>query len=155
MGPSPGSAATRSAIIPADLDGELSQQLQRLSKRDSTTRLKALQALRALVAEKSVADVLHALPSWAYLFERLVMDANRGVRSEACQTMGAVAAAVGRDVAPFLKTLLPPWYMAQFDGHADVAAAAQAAMLSAFPGSKQHEAVLFCRAEVCEGVHAW
>lgn len=31
------------AIIPADLDGELSQQLQKLSKRDATTKLKALQ----------------------------------------------------------------------------------------------------------------
>ena len=33
----------RAAVIPADLDGELAQQLQKLSKRDATTRLKALQ----------------------------------------------------------------------------------------------------------------
>lgn len=39
-------AALRAAIIPADLDGELSQQLQKLSKRDATTKLKALQVLR-------------------------------------------------------------------------------------------------------------
>lgn len=36
-------AARAGAIIPADLDGELSQQLQKLSKRDATTKLKALQ----------------------------------------------------------------------------------------------------------------
>ena len=35
--------AIKAAIIPADLDGELSQQLQKLSKRDATTKLKALQ----------------------------------------------------------------------------------------------------------------
>ena len=31
------------AIIPSDLDGELAQQLQKLGKRDATTKLKALQ----------------------------------------------------------------------------------------------------------------
>lgn len=40
-------AAVRgAAIIPADLDGELAQQLQKLSKRDATTKLKALQVGR-------------------------------------------------------------------------------------------------------------
>lgn len=38
-----GTEAAKAAIIPADLDGELSQQLQKLSKRDATTKLKALQ----------------------------------------------------------------------------------------------------------------
>ncbi len=38
-----GGARAAAAIIPADLDGELAQQLQKLSKRDATTKLKALQ----------------------------------------------------------------------------------------------------------------
>jgi hypothetical protein len=42
--PAGGEAIKAAAIIPADLDGELSQQLQKLSKRDATTKLKALQA---------------------------------------------------------------------------------------------------------------
>lgn len=36
-------SSSKAAIIPSDLDGELTQQLQRISKRDPTTRLKALQ----------------------------------------------------------------------------------------------------------------
>ena len=145
--PSAGDAA-KSAILPPDLDGELAQQLQRLSKRDSTTRVKALQALRALIPAKSQAEVLAMLPAWAYLFGRLVMDAHRGVRAEACLAMGAVAAAAGRGLAPSLKALLPPWYLAQYDGHAEVAAAAAATLREAFPGAKERGAVMFCRAEV-------
>lgn len=41
--PAATAAVRAGAIIPADLDGELSQQLQKLSKRDATTKLKALQ----------------------------------------------------------------------------------------------------------------
>jgi hypothetical protein len=41
----PASAADvpKAAIIPTDLDGELTQQLHKLSKRDATTKVKALQ----------------------------------------------------------------------------------------------------------------
>lgn len=41
-----GARAAAAAIIPSDLDGELAQQLQKLSKRDATTKLKALQVGR-------------------------------------------------------------------------------------------------------------
>lgn len=44
--PAASGAVRAGAIIPADLDGELSQQLQKLSKRDATTKLKALQVRR-------------------------------------------------------------------------------------------------------------
>lgn len=54
----------------------------------------------------------------------------------------------GRKLAPFLRVLLPAWWLARFDLHADTAASAQAAMQAAFAGPKQREAILFCRAEV-------
>ena len=126
----------------------MSQQLQRLSKRDAVTRLKALQALKALAVEKPAEDVCSILPSWPSVFARLVMDANRSVRSESCQVMGAIATAAGRGLAPYLKALLPSWYLAQFDGYAYVASAARSSLHAAFPGDKQRGAVLHCKAEV-------
>ena len=42
-----GARAAAAAIIPPDLDGEVAQQLQKLSKRDATTKLKALQVRSA------------------------------------------------------------------------------------------------------------
>ena len=90
-----------------------------------------------------------ALPSWAYLYGRLIMDAHRGVRCEASQVTTAMAAAVGRGIAPLLKALLPALWLAQYDGYADAAAAARGALAAAFPSpAKQRDAVLYCRAEV-------
>lgn len=142
-------AAPRAAVIPPDLDGELAQQLHKLTKRDATTKLKALQALRALASSKPADDVVAALPPWAYLYSRLAMDGSRSVRAEAGQAMGALAAAAGRRTAPFLRALLPPWWLAQFDVAADVAAAARAAFSSAFATeAKRRDALLYCRIEV-------
>jgi hypothetical protein len=108
-----------------------------------------MQALKLLFREKPAADVQAALPSWAYLFSRLVLDSNRSVRSEACHVTATAAATVGRGIAPLLKSLLPSWWLAQFDGYSEAAAAAKAAFAAAFPApAKQRDAVLFCRAEV-------
>ena len=108
-----------------------------------------LQALKALVKEKPATDLQAALPSWAYLFARLSADNNRSVRSEACHVTAALAAAVGRGIAPLLKSLLPSLWLAQFDGYSETAAAARAALAVAFPSAaKQRDAVLFCRTEV-------
>ena len=139
-----------SAAIPADLDGELAQHLLRLTKRDATTRLKALQALKACLPEKSADDVAAMLPPWAYCFSRLVMDPSRGVRAEACAVMGVVAVGVGRGLAPFLKAIYPPWFLAKYDDARDVAAAAAASMDAAFPvdQSRDRDALFFCAAQV-------
>lgn len=107
------------------------------------------QALRALAKDKPAEDLQAALPSWAYLFGRLVMDGNRAVRAEACHVTAALAAAVGRGIAPLLKSLLPPLWLAQFDAYGEAAAAARGAFAAAFPApAKQREALLFCRTEV-------
>lgn len=144
----PAAAAGPSAVIPTDLDGELAAALQRLTKRDATTRLKALQTLRAAVADKPEAEVRRALGPWAYAFGRLVTDGARAVRAEACGVMGAMAAAAGRGMAPVLKFVMPPWFLAQHDESAEVAAAAGAALRAVFPGDKAAEALLFCSKEV-------
>lgn len=138
-------ASTGEPALPGQLDGDLAQCLRHLSKKDATTKLKALQSLRDFMRAKSAADLAVALPPWSYHFKRLMMDPAKSVRSEACATMGALAAAVGKQLAPHLKALLPPWWMATFDPYADVAAAARGSLAEAFPGPKQASALVFCR----------
>ena len=53
-----------------------------------------------------------------------------------------------KQLAPYLRVLLPSWWLARFDSHADVATASRDAMAAAFPGNKQQEALLFCGSEV-------
>lgn len=111
------------------------------------------QALRSLAKDKPAEDLQAALPSWAYLFGRLVMDGNRAVRAEACHVTAALATAVGRGIAPLLKSLLPPLWLAHFDAYGEAAAAARGAMAAAFATpAKRREALLFCRAEVGRAV---
>jgi len=141
-------SASAEPSLPGQLDGDVAQCLRHLSKKDATTKLKALQSLRDLVPSRSPQDLVAALPPWAYSFKRLMMDPAKSVRSEACATMGALAAAVGKQLAPQLRALLPPWWLATFDPYADVAAAARRSLGEAFPGRKlggPSGALVFCR----------
>lgn len=72
-------------------------------------------------------DLTAALPPWVYMYRRLVSDGNRGVRAEAAAVLGALAAAVGKAIAPQLRGLMGPWWVAQFDPYSDAAAAARSA----------------------------
>ena len=62
--------------------------------------------------------------------------------------LGAMAKVVGKGLAPFLKLLAGSWWLAQFDLHAEAAAAARDAFQIAFHGPKQKDALLFTRTEV-------
>ena len=73
---------------------------------------------------------------------------HRTVRAEASGVLGAMAKVVGKGLAPYLKALAGSWWLAQFDLHAEAAAAARDAFQAAFSGSKQKEALLFTRTEV-------
>jgi hypothetical protein len=65
--------------------------------------------------------------------------------------MAAIAATLGRSLAPFLKPLVPCWWLAQFDTYGEAAAAARAGLQAAFPAAKQRDVLLFCRTEVGAG----
>lgn len=62
--------------------------------------------------------------------------------------LGVMAKVVGKGLAPYLKALAGSWWLAQFDLHAEAAAAARDAFQIAFSGPKQKEALLFTRTEV-------
>lgn len=66
--------------------------------------------------------------------------------------MGAVASALGRTLAPFLKALVPSWWMARFDVYGEASAAAMAAFQAAFPAGKEKDVLRFCHAEVRGGI---
>ncbi|MEW5314556.1 MAG: hypothetical protein WDW38_006042 [Sanguina aurantia] len=134
--------------LPTQLDGEAAQLLRHLSKRDSTTKLKALQAVRSLVKQRTPSELALLLPPYAYLFKRLSMDPNRSVRAEAAAALVAITAPLGKALAPHLKSLMGPWLMATFDAYGEAAATARAGLTALFPGPKQRGALLHCRAEV-------
>lgn len=75
-------------LFPASAaDSEVVQHLRRLGKRDPTTKVKALQALRqALDARREAGQADEAaasIPAWAFYFRRTVLDNSRLVRRAA------------------------------------------------------------------------
>lgn len=87
----------------------------------------AAQALKAVIPKRETADVVTALPPWIYMYRKLIMDPSRAVRSETAAVLAVLLGAVGKAVAPHLKALMGPCWLAQHDPHADAAAATRSA----------------------------
>ena len=102
-----------------------------------------MQGLRGAVVEQDAPPFALLLPSWARVWGRLAMDNSHAVRQEAASTMAAFAAKAGRQMTPYLKVLVGPWWQLSFD--LDSRATAQPRLR----GLKQLETLLFCRNEVC------
>ncbi|CAI9107100.1 OLC1v1006386C1 [Oldenlandia corymbosa var. corymbosa] len=120
-----------------DVDGELAQHLKRLSRKDPTTKIKALTALSQLVKEKSAKEVAVILPQWAFEYKKLLLDYNREVRRATHDTMTYLVRAVGRDLAPHLKFIMGPWWFSQFDSIYEVSQAAKRSFQAAFPAQEK------------------
>ncbi|KXZ44895.1 hypothetical protein GPECTOR_61g848 [Gonium pectorale] len=107
------------------------------------------QNLRSLIPSRSTADLLTALPPWIYMYRRLILDPSRAVRSDAAATLSVLLASLGKAIAPHLKALMGPWWLAMYDPYGDAAAASRAAFAASFPaGRRQLDVVLYCRTEL-------
>ena len=72
----------------------------------------------------------------------------RAVRAEACRVQQALAESLKRRMAPVLKSVIGPWWMAQHDTASEVAASARDSFQAAFPGARHQEALSFCAPDV-------
>ena len=123
--------------------------LKKLSKRDTTTKLKALAELRAKLKERGAEWAAEFLPHWTLCFGRLATDISWQVRDQTCGALTALAGLVGRQLATRLKQLITPWLCCKCDPQHDVRRSADAAFAAAFPNAtKFGEVLLFCREEL-------
>uniref|UniRef100_A0A7I4A3R4 E3 ubiquitin-protein ligase listerin n=1 Tax=Physcomitrium patens TaxID=3218 RepID=A0A7I4A3R4_PHYPA len=128
-----------------DLDGEAALHLKRLSKRDPTTKLKALVALRAIFKEHSVDELSAILPSWVFEYKRLVQDNNRQVRENVHGAMADLTTNAGKGLLPHLRSLMGAWWVSQFDPSREIAEAAQRSFQVTFPDRKKRvDALIYC-----------
>ena len=112
------------------VDGECAVALRRLTKRDTTTKLKALAALRERLRSEELDGTAAAalLPAWTYAYGRLVLDLSRAVREAAASTLRLlVRQAGGKQLAAHLRPLVGAWWLARFDEHAAAASEADGA----------------------------
>ncbi|GLT26789.1 hypothetical protein SLA2020_018310 [Shorea laevis] len=132
-----------------DVDGEVAQHLKRLARKDPTTKLKALTSLSELFKQKSAKELTSIIPQWTFEYKKLLLDYNREVRRATQETMTNLVTAVGRDLAPHLKSLMGPWWFSQFDPNPEVSQAAKRSLQAAFPAQERRlDALILCTAEI-------
>ncbi|XP_013682421.2 E3 ubiquitin-protein ligase listerin-like [Brassica napus] len=132
-----------------DLDSEMAQHLQRLSRKDPTTKIKALTSLSELVKQKKGKELLPLIPQWTFEYKKLILDYSRDVRRATHDVMTNVVTGVGRDLAPHLKSIMGPWWFSQFDLVSEVSQAAKSSLQAAFPAQEKRLDVLnLCSAEI-------
>ncbi|KAM5179944.1 E3 ubiquitin-protein ligase listerin [Mantella aurantiaca] len=130
------------------VDADFRMVLRKLSKRDVTTKLKAVQEFGAMCKEREIEAVRGVLPYWPRNYCKISLDLDRRVREATQQAFEQLILKVKKYLAPHLKSLMGFWLIAQCDTYSPAASAARAAFEAAFPPHKQPEALAFCKDEI-------
>uniref|UniRef100_A0A452UL86 E3 ubiquitin-protein ligase listerin n=1 Tax=Ursus maritimus TaxID=29073 RepID=A0A452UL86_URSMA len=130
------------------VDSDFRMVLRKLSKKDVTTKLKAMQEFGTMCTERDTEVVKGVLPYWPRIFCKISLDHDRRVREATQQAFEKLILKVKKHLAPYLKSLMGYWLMAQCDTYTPAACAAKDAFEAAFPPSKQPEAIAFCKDEI-------
>ncbi|XP_018410868.1 PREDICTED: E3 ubiquitin-protein ligase listerin [Nanorana parkeri] len=130
------------------VDADFRMVLRKLSKRDVTTKLKAMQEFGAMCKEREIEAVRGVLPYWPRNYCKISLDLDRRVREATQQAFEQLILKVKKNLAPHLKSLMGFWLIAQCDTYSPAASAARAAFEAAFPPHKQPEALAFCKDEI-------
>ncbi|KAF8938278.1 hypothetical protein BGZ47_008652 [Haplosporangium gracile] len=133
-------------------NGELSMIIKRLmSKRDTTTKVRALEDLEKWVRAQpeddefgSSAACQEAIGPWIKLYLKLTTDVDRRVRLMTNNVHLLLVKRVKKKLAPYLKEVIAAWIGTFFDPTRDVARVAVEAFKSAFPDNKREQVISFC-----------
>ncbi|XP_062615887.1 E3 ubiquitin-protein ligase listerin-like [Saccostrea cucullata] len=136
--------------VDSSLDSDIRMVLRKLSKRDATTKVKALQEFSSLCKEKDEESVKAVLPYWPRIYNKMALDVDHRVREMTQTAMNTLVLRMRKNLAPNLKTLMGAWLLSQCDTYPTVATAAQQAFQTAFPPTKQTDALVFCKQESTE-----
>ncbi|KAJ3416845.1 hypothetical protein HDV05_008430 [Chytridiales sp. JEL 0842] len=131
----------------SSFSGELKVILKRLSKRDSVTKIKALEDLKTHVSNLDTESLNSFVVVWPKLFNKLAVDPDRRVREVTLQCHLIIVTAVKKGLAPILKEIIGTWLCCQFDTSKEAAKSAVESLNVAFP-NKISNVLAFCQKEV-------
>ncbi|KAI7906774.1 uncharacterized protein BX663DRAFT_534810 [Cokeromyces recurvatus] len=136
-------------IYAVELDPELVVILKKISKRDVTTKLKALEELESyLKTNKSAIQLI--LNNWVTLYNKLVLEVDRRVRLIANQVHALITANAKKKFAPILKELIGPWLLSMYDSSKDIVKVSQSAFETVFAADKRLGVISFCQKEILD-----
>ncbi|KAI1319237.1 hypothetical protein EDD11_004631 [Mortierella claussenii] len=139
-------------VVSVIRNGELSMIIKRLmSKRDTTTKVRALEDLEKWVRAQPEDDssgssdaCQEAIRPWIKLYIKLTTDVDRRVRLLTNNVHLLLVKRVKKKLAPYLKEVIGAWIGTFFDPTRDVARIAADAFKSAFPDNKREQVISFC-----------
>lgn len=134
----------------SSLDGEIRLLFRKMAKKDTTTKLKAVQDFSFLCKEKDAEGITNILSCWPRLYSKLAHDYDHRVREATQQAHYQLTTKAGRNLAPHLKQIIVNWLMSQFDVHSPAATSAKLSFDQVFQEKKQKEVLLFCKKEVLQ-----
>lgn len=134
----------------ASVDTNYQLVFRKMTKKDSTTKVKALLEFVELILKTDVAEIKTILPFWPRLYNNLATDVEHRVREAAQQAQSALINRAGRSIAPYLKQIAPSWITSQYDTYAPAASVAAASFHKAFPKHKQQDVFNFCQHEILD-----
>ncbi|EXJ90200.1 hypothetical protein A1O1_03299 [Capronia coronata CBS 617.96] len=117
--------------------------LRNLTKKDSTTKAKALEELQEYISSVSSAEQIDPglLEAWVGLYPRTSIDNSRRVRQLAHTIQGTLTATSGRRIAPHLSKVIGSWLSGAYDSDKLVARVAQESISTAFTTEDRRRAL--------------
>lgn len=119
-----------------------------MSKKDVTTKTKALQEFITLCDQNTVDALKVVLPFWPRIYGRLALDDDQRVREYVQKANYSFVNKLGRESAPFLKEFVGVWFTSQCDIYSPAASAATAALNLRFPNGKLNDFVVFFHKDI-------
>jgi len=131
-----------------NVDSDFRMALRKLQKKDTQTRLKALEELKNLIEIKTQEECIAIVFYWSKPYAKLTIDNERKIRETCQQTHEKLVQKIGKSIAPILKNIMPYWILAQADSFLSSARIAESAFKSTFNQEKQPEVVRFAKDEI-------
>ncbi|KAJ3119569.1 listerin E3 ubiquitin protein ligase 1 [Nowakowskiella sp. JEL0407] len=130
-------------------DPDLKLQLKKLSKRDTTTRIKALDDILSYLESKdSIFLQSEILPIYPILYNKLILDSTRQIRDLASSLHAVITTKLGKLISPILKRIVPPWLLSQFDPSPNTSSVAISSFQSMFPDEKRKKLFKVTKVEI-------
>ncbi|KAJ1979505.1 hypothetical protein H4R34_002796, partial [Dimargaris verticillata] len=123
------------------LDGDLGRILKSLGKRNSATRIKALQELKEFVQTKPLDSLRPLVDAWPRQYAKGNLDVDHQLRLVTNQVHAALVPRLKRQIQPALPQLMPYWLLAFCDPYKDTGECARTAFTNLFSPDKQVRAL--------------
>jgi hypothetical protein len=136
-------------------DENLKQCLRHMSKKDPTTKQKALVAISEGIKKISHEEAVIFLSEWISYMKKLCLENNRKIRQYAFVVLSGLIFIVKKEnFSPHLKGIMGVWLIGMHDSDIEVSKEANKLFDTQFPKNKHADVYKFCQEDVFKYLRA-